>query len=216
MKHDALLRRVGGWLFMLFALPSAAADLTVKVLDHLGAPASNAVVLVHTVAGAPHPPPITVEVRQARLRFTPSVQVVPVGSTVSFANEDNFDHHVRGQSRHRQFEFMVPAQANAAAKTPRSRRAQEHRVVLNRPDIVQLTCHLHSSMFAHIVVTDAPYFAVTNDRGEVAFSGVGEGTAKISVWHALQLTEIAPIEVQLSQRALYVPLRLNVALPHRN
>jgi hypothetical protein len=80
---------------------------------------------------------------------------------------------------------------------------------------VQVTCHLYSSMFAHVVVTDAPHYAITNERGEAIFAGMGEGKTKISVWHALQPTELAPIEVNLSQRALYVPVRLDVALPRR-
>jgi plastocyanin len=212
MKLDLVRRQGLGWMLALVVTPCAAADLTVKVVDRSGAAVANAAVMVHTGAASPGAGGNVVEIRQARLRFAPLLQVVPVGTTLTFTNEDEFDHHVRGTSKHRDFEFMVPARAASGARPARAAR-KPPQVVLDKPDIVRLTCHLHSSMFAHVIVTDAALYAVTDERGEAVFAGAGEGVVKVSVWHPLQPTDLAPLALKLASRSLYVPISLTVALP---
>lgn len=196
------------------AAHGGAAELHVKVIDSSGNPVKGAVVMVEVEGMRPKATePATLEIRQKQLRFAPAISVVPVGTTVTFTNEDEFDHHVRGASEAQQFEFLIPA---AGTPTPRGKKAAHPRpksVRLKAPGIVRVSCHLHSSMRAHIVVTEAPVHGVTDASGEVVFTELAEGMAALNTWHPLMLTRPVSTVTRLSSDLTQSTIQLKAALP---
>ena len=90
---------------------------------------------------------------QQNLSFVPRVLPIPVGSTVSFPNNDKVDHNVFSMSRTKK--FNLGSYKPGEAKT----------VVFDRPGIVELRCDVHAEMAAYILVMKNPYFAVTGKQG---------------------------------------------------
>lgn len=204
----------GAFLFVIAAHASAA-DLHVKVIDSRGQPVSDVAVLV--TSGSPRPtysqPPPAIEVRQKGMRFVPPLSVVPIGTSVTFTNEDEFDHHVNGAAEGSRFEFLVPAASGAVVKTKIKARRTPARIVLKEVGIVRVTCLLHSSMRAHIVVTDATHHGITDASGEIHFTGMPDGQAVLNAWHPLMLTRQAATVTALSGTGAQATLKLNFAAP---
>jgi plastocyanin len=201
-----------------FHIQSAhAVDLKVTIVDATGKPAAGVAVLVDAqpLAPASSVKRVTHEVRQKNLRFLPAIGTVPVGAEVGFTNDDAFDHHVIGTLEKARFEFVVPAAESSSTSSKGTRRAMK--VKLPDPGVVSLSCHLHASMHAHVVVTDLPFHGVTNDKGEIEFTGVKAGRASVSTWHPLMLTKGEAAVVDAVAAVNPVPVKLNyvVSPPRR-
>ena len=98
---------------------------------------------------------------QQNLAFIPHVLPIPVGSTVSFPNNDKVDHNVFSMSRTKTF--------NLGSYKP----GESQTVVFDKPGIVEVRCDVHAEMAAYILVMKNPYFAVTDRKGnfEIPDSG---------------------------------------------
>lgn len=186
---------------ILAALPllAAAANLQVTVLGSDGKPAAD--VAVQLLPAAPWsvlPPAEPVRIVQRNLRFVPFVSVVPAGGTVRFVNRDRYDHHVRSQAGGplgniapaQQFEFRM-----AAFKGEKESTAD---LKLDTPGVIALGCHLHGSMRGHILVTSTPWVAVTDEQGRATLPQLPDGQAELKLWHPEQLTDQAPLRLQLA------------------
>ena len=81
----------------LAASGAAAGTLEVLVLDRVGKPTPDAVVIViPSGKGQPKTPlPNSAVVNQEKQQFVPAVTVVAVGARVRFINSDPWNHHVR-------------------------------------------------------------------------------------------------------------------------
>lgn len=199
---------------VLAATGAGAADLRVILVDSAGRPVDAAAVLVNAGATVPAAVPPRIEVRQKNLRFVPSLSVVPVGTTVSFTNEDEFDHHVRGSGDGTDFEFMIPAASEPTVKPKTSARGKRAAVVLRHPGIVRLSCHLHASMRGHILVVDTPHHGLTDETGVISFTGLPTGQVAISAWHPLMLTRAPATVVRVAEEPTEVTLKLAFTIPN--
>ena len=186
-------------LWLLCAQLAHAATVQMTVINADGKPAPDTVVLVQpTGTWAPQPLPPVLVIEQKDIRFAPYVTVVPVGASVRFVNQDNFDHHVRSQpggplgsvAPAKEFEFRLPAKRKGNNTSPELK--------LEVAGSVLLGCHLHNSMRGHLVISNTPWFAVTDEQGKVRIDGVPEGQAEIKLWHPDQLTEQPAQRVQVS------------------
>jgi plastocyanin len=186
-----------------------AVDLKIAVVDATGKPAAGVAVLMDAqpIASSGSPGRLALEIRQKSLRFLPAISTASAGTEVLFTNEDAFDHHVVGTSEKAKFESIVPASDSAGKASKAKRGAMKVRL----PDlgVVSLSCHLHASMHAHVVVTDLAFHGVTNENGEIEFTGVAAGTARISTWHPLMLTNAEPMVVEAAAPVNPVSIRLN-------
>lgn len=157
-----------------WALPAAAADLTVSVRTPSGQPVADAVVMVHPAAGAPKGPirfDWPLRVAQRNVQFEPFVLVAPVGASVSFPNLDKVRHHVYSFSRGNRFELKLFGRDESRSAT------------MATAGVVAIGCNIHDQMLAFIRVVDTPYAAKTGANGDAVLRGLPAGAATLKVWH---------------------------------
>ncbi|NOX33721.1 MAG: hypothetical protein GXP56_08275 [Deltaproteobacteria bacterium] len=110
---------------------------------------------------------------QNNLTFSPHILVIPEGATVSFPNNDKVDHNVFSLSRTKKFNF--------GSYKP----GESHKVVFDKPGIVELRCDLHSEMLSYILVMKSPYYALTDKKGNffIDVTGLAPGKYILKTWH---------------------------------
>jgi plastocyanin len=140
-----------------------------------GGPAGpgGAVIWLKRIGGeTPRPSPAHGKVvTQRNKTFIPHVLVVPVGSKVSFRNEDPIFHNVFSLSKPNDFDTGLYKQGATYQQTFR------------RAGVVQILCNIHSSMLGIIVVVDTPYYAQTDGSGAFTIKGVPPGEYELKAWH---------------------------------
>jgi plastocyanin len=115
--------------------------------------------------------PAVATLAQRKRRFDPEILVVPVGSTVSFPNDDPIFHNVFSLSKVKQFDLgYYPA-------------GQTRTVKFDKPGIVQVYCHIHPDMSAAIVILSTPFWAHPESGGQFNFPNVPPGNYDLVAWH---------------------------------
>jgi plastocyanin len=115
--------------------------------------------------------PETLRVVTADKEFRPRVTVVGVGATVTFPNNDPFDHNVFSLSQEAPFDLGLYG------------RGQSKSVQLSRPGIIRVYCNVHPQMSAFILVRDTPWYATPRADGSFAIGGVPPGDYVLRAWH---------------------------------
>lgn len=170
MRHAFLLSSFV--LSSLGAVAAHAATVSVSVSDAAGQPLSRAVVSLEPVAGKlPIKPMPSAEVAQTKRQFKPQVNVVTVGTAVSFPNFDTVRHHVYSFSPAKTFELKLYAGV------------PEMPVLFDKPGIAVIGCNIHDQMAAWIVVVDTPLYGLTGADGRTRINAVAAGSYRLKVWH---------------------------------
>ncbi len=116
-------------------------------------------------------PPTQDALTQKNRHFDPEILVVPVGSTVSFPNQDPIFHNVFSLSKIKPFDLgYYPA-------------GETRTVKFDKPGIVQVYCHIHPDMSAAIVVLATPYWTKPAEGGGFSLTGIPPGTYDLVAWH---------------------------------
>ena len=147
----------------------------------------------------PPPQPVTAVVEQRDTRFEPDLLVVPVGSTVQFPNFDPIFHNVFSLSAAQSFDLGFYA------------RTQTRSVKFSHPGVVQVYCHIHSHMYAGIVVTASPFSGRPADDGSFSFANVPAGHYRLVAWHKIAGLHKVELDVPESG-AVTVKIRVPVDL----
>ena len=129
------------------------------------------VAVVYLEDGAPPMRPGKFEIATSGKEFVPRVVVVPLGSTVLFANHDPFDHNVFSVSEPAQFDLGRYGRGEAKGRT------------LTRPGLVRVFCNIHPRMAAFVQVVATRYFTQPAADGSFAIDGVPPGRYTLHVWH---------------------------------
>jgi plastocyanin len=172
---SARLSLVAGTVALAVADCCLGGSLTVQVLDAQGSPVPR--VAVYAVpqqqpvqAGDATAPTPTAVMDQAKNAFVPHLLVVQTGTSVLFPNNDAVSHHVYSFSEAKTFELGL---YKGDVYPP---------VQFDKAGVVVLGCNIHDGMLGYIVVVDTPYFALTDDRGNVELAGLADGTYTIDLW----------------------------------
>jgi plastocyanin len=128
--------------------------------------------------------PTRAEIRQRNETFLPRVVAVPVGSEVTFPNDDPIYHNVFSLSRIRSFNLG------------RYPRGQTRGVRFDRPGIVRVFCDIHSHMTATVLVFNHPWFAVPDVDGHFELPEVPPGNREITAWHERLGDTTLPVRVE--------------------
>lgn len=158
-----------GCLTTMTSFSAQAANVSVTDTD--GIPLENAVVEVYYQPAAPSDTQ-TKNIVQRNASFNPRVTTIPTGSYVAFPNEDTTRHHVFSFSPAKTFELEL-----FLSETPPP-------VHFDQAGVVVLGCNIHDQMQAFIVVSDAPYAALTDSEGHLSLPALPEGAHRMRVWHS--------------------------------
>ena len=143
---------------------------------------ANAVVTVEGGKGkVPAHGPGTLD--QKGCTYAPHVQALPVGATLNIVNSDSVLHNVHSYNGD---------QTVFNAATPLTGMTKP--VTLKAPGTLMIRCDVHNWMNAWVVVTDTPFFAVTDAGGKFSISGLAPGEYTLKVWHE----KLAPQEVKVT------------------
>jgi plastocyanin len=173
-----LWRIAASALFVTVASAAHAqtAGIRATVVDQQGRPVADAVVVAVPadpnvrLAAGPH----AGVVDQIDKQFVPKVQVVDVGTAVTFPNNDHVRHQVYSFSPAKRFE--LPLYAGVPAKP----------IVFEKPGIVVLGCNIHDWMIGYIYVSESPYFAKTRADGVATIANLPARPYIVRVWHPQQ------------------------------
>jgi plastocyanin len=102
--------------------------------------------------------------------FAPRVVVVPAGGKIDFLNSDRLLHNLH---------------STPSANPPFNRTQPKGRTItiaFEKPEIIRVTCDLHSWMRGWVVVAEHPYYALTGGAGEFEFNGLAPGRYTLKVW----------------------------------
>jgi len=162
-------------LLVAMAAPVANAqnaEITVTVADERGKPVADAVVVAVPADGPARAgtKPRDEIVDQVDKEFLPKVQVVLVGTPVTFPNRDAVRHQVYSFSPAKRFELPLYSGVPQA-------------VVFDKPGVVVLGCNIHDWMIGYVYVSESPYFAKTNAEGKALLSDLPPRDYVVRVWH---------------------------------
>ncbi|RKU31211.1 hypothetical protein C6499_04760 [Candidatus Poribacteria bacterium] len=112
------------------------------------------------------------EIDQKGCKFTPHVQIVPVGARLTMLNSDKIMHNVH-----------IFGNNPVNKPQPKTRRKMALKAVKEAEGPVSVKCDIHGWMSAWIAYVPHPYFAVTNEKGEFTLEDVPAGEYKLGYWH---------------------------------
>lgn len=166
--------RAFSWL-LVFTLPAAmpvmASNIEGQIVVRSARDNGNAVVYIDKIPGKVFTPPASpVVLDQVNLTFVPHILPVLAGTTVAFPNSDEIRHNV-----------FSPSPSKFDLGTYPRREIRYHR--FDRPGPVTLLCNVHLEMSAYVIVTETPYFAVTDKEGRFTLKDVPPGKYVLKVWH---------------------------------
>lgn len=130
---------------------------------------ANAVV---SVPGSAAPAPTKVVLDQKGCEYHPHVLAFPAGSTVEILNPDGILHNVHTYSK-------INSPFNLAQ--PKFKKTMT--VTIDKPEIIQTKCDVHSWMSGWLFVTDTPHFAVSDASGAFQLTGLPAGEHTVEIWH---------------------------------
>ena len=114
-----------------------------------------------------------IQIDQQKCVFIPHVLLVPAGSEFEALNSDSVSHNFHTIGTHnKEINIMQ-------TKTKRRRLP----LMFLEPDTIEVICDVHSWMKAWIVVTEHPYYALTETDGQFRLENVPEGSYRIKAWH---------------------------------
>jgi len=143
-------------------------------------------------AGAGAPP----EIKQKDFKFQPSLLIIPVGTTVSFPNQDLEFHNVFSYSKTKRFDLG------------RYHKGESKSVYFDNPGIGQIYCEIHEWMRAVIVVVENPFFSIADDDGNYQINDIPQGSYRLLVWKIDHKKTVHQIDVPAEGI-----LELNFTLP---
>ncbi len=128
--------------------------------------------------------------------YEPHVVVMPAGGTLDILNSDGILHNIHTYSK---------ANSSINKAQPKFKKVLTEKFA--KPEIVKVTCDAHSWMLGWLVVSDHPYVAVTNDKGEFTLSNVPPGNYKLEVWQETLGKKVQDVVVKSKQET-----KLNIEL----
>ncbi|HYD50307.1 MAG TPA: carboxypeptidase regulatory-like domain-containing protein [Terriglobales bacterium] len=133
----------------------------------------NAVVSITNITkGKAHDTAAKPELDQKGCVYIPHVMTAPAGAEIQIKNSDGILHNIHTYS---------------SKNTPINRAQPKFKKVMGEtfkePETIRVTCDAHGWMQGWIVVTDHPYYAVTDDSGNFKLTDVPPGDYELKVWH---------------------------------
>lgn len=153
-------------------------------------------VLVRIVKNAPPSataPSEPVVINQKDCTYAPRVAGAVRGQKLVLRNADGTMHNVHGLSglddKKTLFNVAQPPGAKDVEKDPK------------RADVVKLTCDIHPWMRAFVVISEHPYFSVSDAQGHFEIKDVPSGSYRVEAWHEKLGSKVAELTVEEGKAA---------------
>jgi len=152
------------------------------------ADAANTVVSIEGVpggrpaAGKNHP-----QIFQRDLAFVPALNVVTVGTSIDFPNQDHVFHNIFSVSESAKFDLGL------------YKAGESRSVTFTRAGVIDVYCNIHPQMISEIKVLDTRFYAVTGKDGTFHIDDVPEGKYRIAAWHTDSEEVKEEVEVKANQ-----------------
>jgi plastocyanin len=149
---------------------------------------ANAVVSLPGVKGGGAPK--KAEIDQKGCKFVPHVVAMPAGGEIDVKNSDGILHNIHTYSS---------ANPSINKAQPKFKKVMTEK--FEKPEVVKVTCDVHSWMLGWVAVLPTPYFAVTNEGGTAKIDGVPAGKHQVEVWHEVLGKQAKEVEVKAGETA---------------
>jgi len=146
---------------------------------------ANAVVSVPDAKGAPTAKKIAID--QHGCKFVPHVVATTPGE-VEFKNSDDILHNLHTYST---------ANPSINKAQPKFKKVMSEK--FEKPEIIKITCDVHSWMLGWIAVMPNPFFGVTDNNGVTKIENVPPGKYKVQAWHETLGKQEKEVEVKAGQ-----------------
>jgi hypothetical protein len=146
-----------------------------------------AVVSVPGAKGAPKAVKATVD--QHGCKFVPHVVAMTPGE-VELKNSDDILHNIHTYST---------ANPSINKAQPKFKKVMTEK--FEKPEIIKLTCDVHSWMLGWIAVMPNPFFGVTDANGVTKIENVPPGKYNVEAWHETLGKQTKEVEVKAGQTA---------------
>ncbi len=103
--------------------------------------------------------------------FEPASMAIPLGSTISFPNQDEILHNVFSVSPRSSFDLGIYGEGKSADYT------------FKKSGLVLINCNVHQSMQANVLVVDTSYIVSPDSQGRFTLDNLPAGSGKLAVWH---------------------------------
>lgn len=126
-------------------------------------------------------------VDQNGCKFNPRVTIVAAGAPVDIINSDGILHNIH----------TWPENNEAFNKAqPKFRKKMTE--TFPKPDVIRITCDVHSWMTGYVIVAEHPYYGLSDDGGSFTIADVPAGTYTLQYWHEKLGTKTAQVTVPAS------------------
>ncbi len=136
----------------------------------LSGPAANVVVYIEGAPGSRPQPLQHQQILQRDLAFVPEVNVVTVGTTIDFPNQDHVFHNIFSVSGPAKFDLGLYKAGDSRSFT------------FTKPGTVDVYCNIHPQMVSKIKVLDTKFYAITGRDGKFQIENIPEGKYKLFAW----------------------------------
>jgi plastocyanin len=122
-------------------------------------------------------------INQKKCAYSPHVLAMPQGSELTILSSDPINHNIHTYSFDNDpINMMFLPQ-------------QDYTLEMEEPEVIKVSCDLHSWMVAYIVVTPHSYFAMTKNDGTFEIKDVPPGKYTLKLWHESLGEESRKIEI---------------------
>ncbi|MFL6415120.1 MAG: hypothetical protein ACJ74Y_05555 [Bryobacteraceae bacterium] len=200
--------RLLGFLALCCASRAFATEISGKVNLLQGSHDRKPMVVVYAEPLGEHEPPKPghYELKQQGKTFIPHLLAIPVGSSVTFPNEDPIFHNVFSLTRPGPFDLGLYRSGDAKTR------------VFSKPATYRVFCNIHPQMTALLLVLPTSFIAEASAGGTYRLD-LPPGRYRLVAWS--EHSEPATQEVLVESTALSAPeLTLDeskfVEMPHKN
>ncbi len=146
----------------------------------------NVVVYIEEIKAGKAVPAEPIELTNLKCAFEPHVAVGFKGSKFVERNDDPIFHNIHTYLNGRtMYNIGLPEKGSSVTKP------------LTKTGTIEVTCDSHPWMHGYLFVSDNPYAAVTNVKGEFSIKGLPAGTYTVEAWHeALGKAKVANVKVE--------------------
>jgi Polysaccharide lyase family 4, domain II len=148
---------------------------------------ANAVVSVPGAKGAAKAVKGTVD--QHGCKFVPHVTAMTPGE-LDLKNSDDILHNIHTYST---------ANPSINKAQPKFKKVMTEK--FEKPEIIKLTCDVHSWMLGWVAVMPSPFFGVTDANGVTKIDNVPPGKYTVEAWHETLGKQTKEVEVKAGQTA---------------